>query len=228
MLRPAAPPAPPDRVVIQGGTHVVLVNVVVTDKHGKPVDNLSRDDFVLRDNGQEQKIGLFALEEASGTATAVSNPPARLTFTNRPGPNIAALTLFLFDELNTKLADQELAKKDFLRYMRGLPAESRVAVFVLGDSLALLHDFSQDMASLVAAIAKHTNRVNPEVDAATAPPASANSLTGDQTTTAQWDSFIQSSNQPYVDYTETVRATRTARRSKPLPDICRAFPAGRR
>jgi hypothetical protein len=70
--------------------------------------------------------------------------------------------------------------------------------------------------------------VNPEVDAATAPPASANSLTGDQTTTAQWDSFIQSSNQPYVDYTETVRATRTARRSKPLPDICRAFPAGRR
>jgi VWFA-related protein len=52
--------------------------------------------------------------------------------------------------------------------------------------------------------------VNPEVDAATAPPASSNSLTGDQKTTAQWDSFIQSSNQPYVDYTETVRAARTA------------------
>jgi hypothetical protein len=70
-----------------------------------------------------------------------------LTFTNRPGPNIAAVTVFLFDELNTKLADQELAKKDFLRDLRGLPAESRVAVFVLGDSLSLLHDFSEDMAS---------------------------------------------------------------------------------
>jgi hypothetical protein len=81
---------------------------------------------------------------------------------------------------------------------------------VLGDSLSLLHDFSQDMASLLAAIEKHKNRVNPEVDAATAPPASANSLTGDQKTTAQWDSFMQSSNQPYVDYSETVRATRTA------------------
>src|ERR1022692_234703 len=68
---PAAPQATPDQAVIQGGTHVVLVNVVAKDKHGKPVADLGRDDFVLRDNGQEQKIALFALEEASETATAV-------------------------------------------------------------------------------------------------------------------------------------------------------------
>ena len=206
----AVPQAKPDPVVIQGGTRVVLVNVVAKDKHGKPVADLTRDDFVLRDNGQEEKIALFALEEASQTATPVPSSPARLTFTNRPAPGIAAVTVFLFDELNTKLTDQELAKKDFVRYLRELPADSRAAVFVLGDSLSLLHDFSQDMASLLAATEKHKNRVNPEVDAATAPPASANSLTGDQKTTAQWDSFMQSSNQPYVDYSETVRATRTA------------------
>jgi VWFA-related protein len=91
-----------------------------------------------------------------------------------------------------------------------LPAASRVAVFVLGDSLSLLHDFSRDMASLLEALAKRSNRVNPEVEASMAPPASANSLTGDEATTAQWDSFMQSSTQPYVDYAETVRATRTA------------------
>ncbi|MGC9951349.1 MAG: VWA domain-containing protein [Bryobacteraceae bacterium] len=202
--------SPPDSVVIQSGTHIVLVNVVVKDKHGKPVGGLTRDDFVLRDNGQEQKISLFALEETGANGTPVSNLPDRLTFTNRPPPNIPAVTAFLFDELNTKLADQQLAKKDFLRYLRGLPVESRVAVFVLGDSLAMLHDFSQDMASLLAAVEKHSNRANPEVDAATAPPASSNSLAGDQKTAAQWDSFMQSNAQPYVDYTETVRATRTA------------------
>jgi VWFA-related protein len=136
--------------------------------------------------------------------------PAQLTFTNRPGPNIPGVTVFLFDELNTKLTDQELAKQDFLHYLRGLPADSRVAVFVLGDSLSLLHDFTQDLASLVAALSKHTNRVNPELSASSAPPASANALTGDQSTSAQWDAFIKSSNQPYVDYAETVRATRTA------------------
>ena len=204
------PLATADQPVIQGGTHVVLVNVVVKDKHGKPVAGLGRDDFVLRDNGQEQKISLFALEEAGQGATAVASAPERLTFTNRPGQGIAAVTVFLFDELNTKLTDQELAKKDFLRYLKGLPADNRVAVFVLGDSLEMLHDFSHDMASLLAAIEKHKNRVNPEVDAATAAPASSNSLTGDQKTTAQWDNFMQSNARPYVDFSQTVRATRTA------------------
>jgi hypothetical protein len=55
--QPSAAQAAPDSAVIQGGTHIVLVNVVVKDKHGKPVDDLGRNDFVLRDNGQEQKIG---------------------------------------------------------------------------------------------------------------------------------------------------------------------------
>jgi VWFA-related protein len=207
---PAAAQSTPDSVVMQGGTHLVLVNVVVKDKHGKPVDDLRRDDFVLRDNGQEQKIALFALEEAGATAPAISTPRDHLTFTNRPPPNVPSVTAFLFDELNTKLADQQLAKKDFIRYLRGLPADSRVAVFALRDSLAMLHDFSQDMAALLAAIEKHSNRASPEVDAATAPPASSSSLTGDQTTTAQWDSFLQSADRQYVDYSETVRATRTA------------------
>jgi hypothetical protein len=119
------------------------------------------------------------LEKSDQTASAASVSPSALTLTNRPGPNVAAVTVFLFDELNTQLTDQQLAKKDFLRYLRGLPAASHVAVFVLGDSLSLLHDFSQDMASLLEAVAKHSNRVNHEVVASTAPPASANSLTGD-------------------------------------------------
>jgi len=76
---PAAPQAAPDQVLIQAGTHIVLVNVVAKDKRGKPVDNLTRDDFVLRDNGQEQKIALFALEESRDAAAAVASPPARLS-----------------------------------------------------------------------------------------------------------------------------------------------------
>lgn len=198
---------PPDQPVLHGGTHVVLVNVVVRDKHGKPVEDLTRDDFVLRDNGQERKISLFALEKSSGKATAT---PDRRTFTNRPAAASAGVVAFLFDELNTSLADQQLAKKDFAHYLQSLPADSRVAVFVLGDSLTILHDFTQDIPSLLTALGKHVNRVNPEVSAATAPPASSNSLTGDPTSTRQWDSFLKASNQRYVDYTETVRATRTA------------------
>lgn len=171
LILPAPAQAPPDQLLLQGGTHLVLVNVVVKDKHGKPVGDLTRDDFVLRDNGQEKKITGFSLEQVPENAPAAVTSATPLTFTNRPGPDAAAVTVFLFDELNTKVGDQQLAKKDFIHYLRGFPPSSRVAVFVLGDSLVLLHDFSQDMASLVAALTRHGGRVNPEVDAATAAPA---------------------------------------------------------
>jgi hypothetical protein len=51
----AASQGTPNQDVIQAETRIVLVNVVVKDKHGKPVDDLSRDDLVLLYNGQEQK-----------------------------------------------------------------------------------------------------------------------------------------------------------------------------
>jgi VWFA-related protein len=221
----ASPTQPaPNQVVIEARTRLVLLNVVVKDKHGKPVEDLKRDDFVLRDDGQPQKISLFALEAMSGKASGVSGSPDRWNFTNRPGPEVAGVTAFLFDELNTQLTDQQLAKKDFLHYLQGLPSDSRIAVFVLGDSLTLLHDFSQDMPSLLAALGKHTNRVNPEVSASTAPPASAQSLTGGQANTAQWDSFMKDSRQPYIDYAETVRATRTAAALVTIASHLRAIP----
>jgi len=205
---PAATQTTPDQAVIHSETRVVLVNVVAKDKHGRPVSDLARDDFVLRDNGEEQKIGLFAIEKVDASAESRWSAGSEASFTNRPG--VAGVTAFLFDQLNTQLADQELAKKDFLHYLRDLPEASRVAVFTLGDSLALLHDFTQDQASLAKAVSKTTNRVNPEVAAATAPTASANSLAGDQITDAQWGEFMKSSSRAYVDYTETVRATRAA------------------
>ena len=85
----------PQPQVIQGGTRIVLVDVVVRDKHGKPIEDLSRDDFVLRDEGQEQKIKFFSLEQPSATSP-ISISTSHLTFTNRPA-SASALTVLLFD-----------------------------------------------------------------------------------------------------------------------------------
>ena len=227
MLPPAASQTTPGQVVIQSNTHLVQVNVVA-DKHGKPIGDLRRDDFVLLDNNQEQKISFLALEDASVDAMASFSSPGQMTFSNRPASNTQAVTVFLFDELNTAITDQQSAKKDFLRYLRELPAESRVSVFVLGDSLVLLHDFSQDMASLLATMEKHQNRINPEVTAATAPPASANSLTGGVANTTEWDTFIAASNQPYIDYTKTVRAIRTAEALETIAGHVQGIPGRKR
>ena len=63
---PAAPiPAPTIRVT----THMVLVDVVVTDKQGKAVTGLHAEDFVVEENGKPQKI-------SSLTTPADNAPPA--------------------------------------------------------------------------------------------------------------------------------------------------------
>jgi VWFA-related protein len=204
---PSVPQEAPETTTIRAATHLVVLNVVVKDKHGKPVDDLKSDDFLLRDNGREQKIAMFALDDARQAAAPSAAP---LTFTNGPALGAARVTAFLYDELNTQLGDEEVAKKEFLKYLKSLPATDRVAVFVLGDSLTLLHDFSEDAASLVAALNQHASRAGPEAAASAAPPPSSGSLTGDSTTTAQWDGFMASSNRAYTNYAETVRATRTA------------------
>jgi VWFA-related protein len=49
-------PAPTIRV----STRLVLVDVVVRDKQGKPVTGLKADDFVIEENGKKQKVATFA------------------------------------------------------------------------------------------------------------------------------------------------------------------------
>src|ERR1700752_304549 len=79
---PSLAQTPPETTVISSGTHLVVLKVVVKDKHGKPAEGLPRDDFVLRDNGHEQKIAMFALDDSRQPAGAQASAP--LTFTNRP------------------------------------------------------------------------------------------------------------------------------------------------
>jgi len=52
---PSAAQSTPPEGVIQSERRIVLVNVIAKDKHGKPVEDLRRDDFGLLDNNQEQR-----------------------------------------------------------------------------------------------------------------------------------------------------------------------------
>ena len=45
-------------------THLVQINLVAHDKKGQPVADLTRDDFVLVDQGQPQKISIFSVESS--------------------------------------------------------------------------------------------------------------------------------------------------------------------
>jgi VWFA-related protein len=156
----AAPQQPP---VIRTATRLVQISVIVHDKNG-PVANLTKEDFILTDQGKQQSIGVFAVEK---TAPAPENPQplAPNTFSNRARsgtPN--SVTIVLLDSLNTIFSGLNdyssfpssfengalaFAKQQALKFARELDPNERVAVYSLGKSLKVLCDFTGDRAQLL-------------------------------------------------------------------------------
>src|SRR5580704_15112096 len=66
---PATPPA------LKVSVRLIQVTVVAEDKDGSPVSDLKKEDFTIRDQGQQQKIFFFApqITPAFSPATAVSS-----------------------------------------------------------------------------------------------------------------------------------------------------------
>jgi len=73
-LTAQAPPEAQDTPTFRGGVQLIDVDVVVTDKDGKPVRDLTRDDFEIVEHGKSQTIRTFSLidlpfEEPAALAT---------------------------------------------------------------------------------------------------------------------------------------------------------------
>ena len=66
----------PETSTIRVGTKLVDVGVTVTDADGKFVDGLRDSDFQVFDNGAEQPIGYFALDEPSYVLLLIEAGPA--------------------------------------------------------------------------------------------------------------------------------------------------------
>ncbi|HKS72133.1 MAG TPA: VWA domain-containing protein, partial [Terriglobales bacterium] len=159
-------PAPTIRV----STHMVLVDVVVTDKQGKPVSGLHADDFVVEENGKQQKIAAFTTPAESNPAPE-SLPPG--IYSNRaqyrsPGMPI---TVLLLDAINTPFKDQAYARNQMLRFAKdNLKPDQRVAVMTLTGPLNVLQDFTSDPKVLYTALQRYRPLQNQYTPASGTPP----------------------------------------------------------
>jgi VWFA-related protein len=143
-------PAPAIRVT----TNYVVLDVVVTDKDGKPVRDLTREDFTIKESGKPQKMSFFSFEERRGNFAAQQLPAG--IYSNRPEfhmPPSGPLGIILIDGLNTSVANQSYARQQILRYLatQFVPSQ-QVAVYALTTRLIRLQDFTTDPALLRAAI----------------------------------------------------------------------------
>lgn len=127
-------------------TRLVLVDIIVTDKDGRPVADLKRDDFTLLEDGKPQPISIFSFEPASTApiAETASLPPN--VYSNRAQARAGGpLNIILLDFLNTTAVDQAQARDHLIKYVQtDYRPEQRTALLVLTDRLYVLQDFTTD------------------------------------------------------------------------------------
>jgi VWFA-related protein len=140
--------------VIKATTHLVTVDVVVTDHHGSIVPDLTTKDFqvfeqVAGKKGQrEQKISQFEfVTQASSTVAAKRSPKMpEGVYTNLVSGQRLPVppTVLLVDGLNTDVDAGMQARRQMVKMLASIPPDTPVAVFLLGHQLTLLQSFTKD------------------------------------------------------------------------------------
>jgi VWFA-related protein len=153
---PQSPGPAAQTPVVRVDTRLVVIDVVVTDKHGQPVSGLKKEDFVIKENGKDQTIKAFEAHRPLTQPEAVPKfnlPPH--TYTNVPMQAVeSSVNIVLFDLMNTPLTDQSYARAQMVQFLKTLPAGQRVALFVLASRLRIISGFTTDSNQLVAAAKK--------------------------------------------------------------------------
>jgi VWFA-related protein len=172
---PTASPSVPPVATIRVSAKAVAVDVVVTDSKGRPVKGLHPQDFQVMEDGKLQNVHSFreftdgnesdGLQNDGGKkdpspATTVPSTPttpaktSRNVFSNQVhAPDPGAVTLVLFDMLNTPMQDQTYARQQLIKFLQNKPKNLQFALCTMsvGSRLRLIQGFTPDETLLVAA-----------------------------------------------------------------------------
>jgi VWFA-related protein len=149
------PPADIPQTTIRVATHMVVVDVIVSDKAGNAVTGLQSTDFSVNEDGKAQKIAAFRFEtpRPAESRSLPTLPPH--IYTNRTGYKAPAgpVTIIVLDGINTALRDQMYARQQLLKYLKTqLKPNQHIAVFVLTGQLHLLQDIDSDPELLLSKV----------------------------------------------------------------------------
>jgi VWFA-related protein len=156
-----AKPAPPASVpTFRVSAKAVVVDVVVTDSKGHPVNGLSQQDFQLAEDGKPQDLRSFREFAAAGdpASAAPAAPPAKPSpnlFSNNTGAaEPGAVTMILLDLVNTPAQDQTFARQQLIKFLQAKSKTSQLALCTMSNGpthLRLIQGFTADETVLLAA-----------------------------------------------------------------------------
>ena len=159
-------------------TRVVQIDVVVVDSNGKPVEGLTKQDFVVRDEGKARTIDIFnttfnSNRAGQAVASAASSPfsssslmapslPPHVFSNRNPGPPDVSghSTVLVLDQINAYLEDAAYARGQVLELMKKVPPDERIALYVISRNLGLvlLQDYTTDRELILRGLGRYIPR----------------------------------------------------------------------
>lgn len=140
----------------QSRTDLVLVPVVVRDKHGQHIPGLAKAAFSLQENGKTQELSVFE-ETKPPTTNPIASVPD-LGYSNLPFDNARQirLTILVLDLLNTTPLQRTDGKEQFIKFLsRSLAQNQPVSLVSLtSKGLQLIYPFTTDANHLIDALKK--------------------------------------------------------------------------
>jgi VWFA-related protein len=144
-------------------TELVEVRAVVTDRQGRPIENLTKEDFVLLENSRPREIDFFSVTSVEGgespTPAAGATAPARVAVpksvrTRLLEPPARTVVLYV-DTLHLSVASLYQAKQALRRFVdEKLTEQDMVELVTSTGSLGIAEQFTRDKALLRYAIEK--------------------------------------------------------------------------
>jgi VWFA-related protein len=153
----------------QSKVNLVLVPVVVRDRRGHAIGNLTQSDFELLDNGKPQSVTTFspirhsssapdeknvaaAAHSQTATASATGNNPTGAG-SGRPGSRPARNFIYLFDDLNIRFADLARVREAAAgHFQRSFSDGDRAAIYTVTGRNSL--EFTSDREQLETAVTR--------------------------------------------------------------------------
>ena len=161
------PSKPAQDDVIRTNTNLIQVRAVVTDRAGKPVENLKQDDFEVFENGRPQTVSVFSLERiqnnpnSSGPAEPNESNNASSTTPRTPPRPSRTIVLFV-DTLHLSTLSLLKAKLQLKRFVdEQVTDKDLVGIVTTSDSLGVFGQFMRDRKSLKYAIDKISGFARP-------------------------------------------------------------------
>jgi VWFA-related protein len=138
---------------------LVVLDVVVTDKAGNPVEGLKRDDFTVYEDNKPQRIASFEPPSAHvlPPAMAASSDPNAVFDAAQPAAfGQSPVTVLVLDQLNTHFADSSFARRslhDYLAQQPALLSQPTTLISVSDLRFKVVKGYTRDRDALLRALA---------------------------------------------------------------------------